>query len=744
MDNQALKTQPPYPTIGEVCRLFAGAFGTKSADPDARKKLNRLAREGDFDWHLPSQIIDSSILTPLESLDPDLAKFVGSYIDFLLNEHINLLSHVSLDALSREEAAPLLLKALGAGYVANFLIAFRDQVGGPDLGDFLRQETSPVDVVFSWAESTFGLRVASVAYPDNKQKRDDLSRWRRGETIPEFFGSILPLKRELEARLSDQKSDVLIFIKWLMVARALAWLSRESEKAGLGSLIAPVRQEILLNCPKRDVGLELSIANIKAGRRMGELLKRGLFLLHVSLTRTKPKKVGDQDAARKELEHFADLLNQIDIDGRAHYMLEWCKGRWHVLSGHTSDALPFYECATDQALYRAGENQRQILEEALSLAAQLGNKPTLKRLKHRALAMGLFSDLFAELPDVIADWETEQLAQAFPIMFPPNGYFPEASTTLPSKISLPLIAYDQASSDKLRPNLAKPNRVISIPTLDGGKLRRPQLIWFASENRTHEVRQLLDAGADVNISDAQGGSAILNALQCANDGRGRHALDLLLKHPHDKNTLDRLTSKKRLSPLYLAVLLGDPQVVDRLMKMGASADLPASYPPQTPLYICMERFALYRQGWAEEFFLQRLHSPQPEDPEIHRRYSGGFAGAFGDKPSPLSNMTAPIEAEMRRQISMIFAQKQAEIPRTNYLHIAEILLEHEADPNRRHSSPGPGRTPLMVAAENNAVDAFRILIDAGGDPRIKDDQGHDCHVIARAFGSSDVLEFLGN
>ncbi|MBF0250390.1 MAG: ankyrin repeat domain-containing protein [Alphaproteobacteria bacterium] len=739
-----LQSKPPYPTIGEICRLLAGALDTKSAEPVVSKKLDRLAREGDFDWRLPPQVVEGLISKPLRDFDPDFSDFVGRFISFLLGEHINLLSQVSLDAMSRQEASPLLVRALGARHAAGFLISLRDRFGGPDLGDFLRRDAKPLDVLFQWGETVLGIDVAATAFPDDKQKRDDVGRWRRGETIPDFFGSIRPLQRELEARCSDRKPELLLFGKWLVAARALAWLDRETDKAGFGSLIGMIREEILLNCPPRDVGRELSITNIKAGHRLREVSECGGLLLNVSLTRTKTKGPGDQTAARSELDRFKDLLDWHDADSRARYMLDWCEGRWHILAGSEMKALEFYERASDQALYRAGQNQRQVLEEAIALAAHLGKKSAIKRFKHRALAMGLFSGLFAEFPEkpeVVSDWEIEQLAQAFGMLFPLHGLFPEAAEGGKSKRALPFRVLNLHDADKMKPDLVRPDRVIGIPTLDEAKFRRPQLIWFASEDRVEDVRRLLDAGADVNISDGQGGSALLSALQCAEDGRGRQVLDILLKWPHEKETLDRLTAKKRLSPLYMAVLLGDPKIVTSLIEMGASPDIPASYPPQAPLYLCAERFAFYRKGWAEMNLMQRMAFPGPEDAEIHRRYSGGLSGVAGDQFS-MRKLADPRHAEIMRQCIEHFAQKPAKIPREHYLQIVEILLEHGADPNRKQSSPGPGRTPLMVAAENNAADVFRIMVDAGGDPYLQDDQGNDCYVIARSFGSHDVLKLL--
>lgn len=741
MVEKTIMNKPPYPMIGEACQIVTGAFGTKSADPSRRKELDRLAREGDFDWNLRSKIIENLLVEPLRKFDRDFGEFVGQFVTFLLDRHVEMVMRLSLDALSRDEAAPLLVETTYGAHIAAFLISLKDQFGGPDLGEFLREGANPIDVVFRWAEVSLGLEVAALAFPDDKQKRDEVGRWRRGDTIPDFFGSIRSVQRELQAKRPDRKSGVALFGKWLVSARALVWLSRGSKEAGYGSLLGLVRKEILLNCPPRDIGIILSHANIEAGNRFSELKECGLPLLRIKLARTHPKDVGDQASARSELDRFTALTDKLDPDRRTRYFLDWCEGRWHVLAGHEDKALEYYERAANQALYRAGENQRQILEEGISLAAHLRKKPIIKRLKHRALAVRLFAEVFSESQEnveVVSDWEVEQLDQAFGMLFPARSRFHEAEPKPNVGIALPFRAIDQAAADRLKPDLANPDRVISIPTFDGRKYRRPQLIWFASEDRVEDVQRLLEAGADVNKPCEQGGSALLNALQSAEDGLGRQVLDLLLAWPHKRETLDRLTAKKRLSPLYLSVLLGDPVVVSRLLEMGAGADQPAAYPPQTPLYVCTERFAVYRPGWMKGHLLHRMASPSADDREIHRRYSGGWAGAMGDRVSGWKMAGVKIMGRVADE----FAQKAARVPREHYLKIAEHLLKHGADPNRRHFKPGPGRTPLMLAAEFDAADAFRLLVDAGGDPDLKDDQGNDCLAIATGFGSQGVLAIL--
>lgn len=58
---QTSNTLPPYPRIGEVYRVLAGAFDTKASNRD----IDRFAREGEFDWHLAHGLRDKILVEPL-------------------------------------------------------------------------------------------------------------------------------------------------------------------------------------------------------------------------------------------------------------------------------------------------------------------------------------------------------------------------------------------------------------------------------------------------------------------------------------------------------------------------------------------------------------------------------------------------------------------------------------------------------------------------------------------------------
>lgn len=673
MAEMATRIKPPYPMIGEVCQCITAAFDTKANDEPRRKELERLAREGDFDWSLRAKIINDLLIEPLKKYDPVLADCVENSVNIALDLHIKMVLKIPLDALSREEAAPLLEEFVYAAHLARFLRSIRERFGGPDLDGFLKSGVKPVDAIFDWAHDSLGLSVAASAFPNNKQERDEIGRWRRGNTVPSFSGAIRTLMRELRKHEPDREAAITLFGKWLLIARALAWLEREMGAERYNSFRSHVFRELTLNIPPRDVGLVLSTENNKAGRRLFEVMQCGLHLMHNMLRRTQPKQHGDQARCRTEIDRFRGIFDKTAGSERARYFLDWCEARWCVLSGQPDAALDHYERAANEALYRAGENQRGILQEAMALAAHLRKRPLLKRLKHRALAIGFFTAFPPQdqtASGVIQDWEIEQMAQAFPELFPAYARFPEASDSITPR-ALPLKIIDTGAADRIKPDLTNPDRVIGIPLLDGGKLRRPQLIWFASNGRADHVQRLLEADADVNKDDETGGSALLCALQHAIGHGNRQTLDLLLARPHKTETLNRLTERKRLSPLYLALSWGEPDVVATLLKMGAKADQPAGYPPRTPLDVCREKLALLSPEAVLQEFMRRAASPSLEDGESLRRHTGGLSGVFGDS-QPMPNLENPRHVAILKSLSGYYAATPPS--REKLLRIQDLLL----------------------------------------------------------------------
>jgi hypothetical protein len=297
----------------------------------------------------------------------------------------------------------------------------------------------------------------------------------------------------------------------------------------------------------------------------------------------------------------------------------------------------------------------------------------------------------------------------------------------------------------VRPDLDNPDRIRTVRSADGQTRRWPQLRLFASLGKVQEVQLLLRAGANVDLLDASGGSALLRAIQSAQQTGDRRVLDLLLSKIHASTTLDSITARKRLSLLISAIDFGEYDVVERLLAMGATPDLRGNVMDNTPLYHLMGLLAAVGQPAKVEDYLRRAMTAKPDlmQKDTLRRHGVGHAGTFGS-----GNVLEAIHANERlRKIfeKAIEVTVDVEYKRhtvTNLMRIVELLLQYGANPNAVHDYPAAGRTPLMLAAENNDALAFDIMLRHHGDPYLIDVSGHSCITIATAFKSGQILALL--
>lgn len=413
---------PPYPRLGECYRLLANALDTKASN----RPLDRLAREGDFDWQLLPQLREDLIATPLRAKSSDtFAQFIVTAVETLHEGYIDLIKEVQLDALTRQQSLLPLIKHLFAPYMASFLLQMHKALPSPSLASLLDEQKHPVEIVLSWLEYELNLQpqhLGNLLYPDsageNKNGRELMQRWRHDQQLPELQ-SIARLRTNLLGLLPNRTQLITAFTEWLIVARALVVFDKAaSPYINLRNVIL---RAALSNVPPEDIGEILSRLNIQAAVHKREIVEDGL-LLSEQLKRTTEKIPGDKARTRHALDKFRQQLSRLDPDGVSTYYLEWMEGRWHVLAGQLEAAQPHYERASDLALYRSGETQKDILREALLLAAYLGDRPLYKRLKHRALAMSLSYLPGGEI-SVAMEKELDMIRENFMVKFPERGRF---------------------------------------------------------------------------------------------------------------------------------------------------------------------------------------------------------------------------------------------------------------------------------------------------------------------------------
>lgn len=729
---------PPYPRLGELYRALAVALGTKGNNSD----VDELARKGEFNWALLPSLGEELVVAPLAKyVDPEFADMVAQSLAYVHASYLNLILTVPLDSLSREESLPLLVEHYFALHGLGLIFGIRKGFGGPDLMRLFDPELHPVAVVMAWLDEGEPIPLTKLAYPEttgpDRGQAEKCRKWAKGTDLPDRQ-SISRFATTLKAtgRVEDEKLQNLRI--WLMIARTIAHLERESPVSFRGAM----RRHLLLGMPDFDIGRLLSSAVTESGKRFSSLTMPAL-MLYERLKRTTEKELGEQAMIEAELDQFERMTSEVEPEGRTRFHIEWMRGRWQVLSGNFDLALQHYDAAADLANYRAGNQQKQIVEEALVLAGHLRKKALIKRLKHRAVAFGLFADPRGD--DVVEDWEIDHFSQQFHQVFPVQGRFPESLVDGAESGPLPYLVFDEDELAQVKLDRRSPDRVISIKFRDGQVRRWSQLRFFASFNQFDEVKTLLDLGASVEKLDESGGSVLLCAIQEATQTGDRRVLDLLLQCPQSTSVLNSITAKKQLTPLLCAIDFGEPDVVEKLLAMGASADLRGNVVDQTPLYYAMERLGAIRNpGKLYHFLCQSLiANPDLVKKEVLRRYNVSIAGVFGDGEGLRKLREIPRYAELFERLVSAMVEEQIKrhsVPKL--IRIVELLLEHKANPNASHRYPEPGRTPIMLAAENNSGWAFDLMLRHGGDPYQTDAAGRNCLIISMGFRSAEVLGYM--
>jgi hypothetical protein len=730
---------PPYPRFGECFRTLALAFDTKAGN----REVDRLAREGDYDWSLLPQLTDELLLTPLSKyVDPEFASLLRLWLDHMHIRYRELILGATVDSLGRADALPILISNFFAPQAIWLLVAARKDLGGPELTRLLDSEKNPVAVVMDWLNEGEEIPLGKVAFPGttdhDRAGYEKVRKWIRGSDVP-TLGSIKMFADAIDRRGSICKEKTISLRRWLVLARALSYLEKQ-----LPSF--PVRQEmlryLLSGMPNIDVQSILWRAVQSCAGRYSPLSLPALTL-YENLKRTTPKESGAQEQAKHAIEELERLTAEHDPEGNTAFHLEWIKGRWHALSGQLDDALCHYDNAVTLGSYRAGSQLTSILEEALALAAFLANKPYLKRFKNQAVATGLFADPKGKA--VIENWEIDQASQQFHRIFPHRGRFPEASPVEEGKGQFGLLVLDQEEMNRLRPDLGTPDRVRTLRFLGGEVRRRPQLMIFSSLGKAPEVAALLNKGAPVDQLDDVGGSALLCAIQHAVDTGDRRTLDLLLEIPHAKATIDSVTAKKQITPLLCAIDYGEPDVVEKLLQMGATADLRGNIIDETPLYHVMETLGSIRfPGKLYRFLYNSLSANRDlVQQEVMRRYGISMAGVFGDSRRLRAlREDARYEEILQKLITALVKERIVRHSVSKLLRMTELLLQYGANPNARHDYPAPGRTPLMLAAENDSAPAFDMMLQGVGDPYQTDSEGRSSITIALGFGAAEVVRSL--
>jgi ankyrin repeat protein len=235
------------------------------------------------------------------------------------------------------------------------------------------------------------------------------------------------------------------------------------------------------------------------------------------------------------------------------------------------------------------------------------------------------------------------------------------------------------------------------------------LMMAARRGHLETVRALLSGGANVNAAETNGGQT---PLMMSIVEKHAAVTDALVQAGANVNQ----GSKTGFTPMMFAVQQGDANAVRTLLKAGASANEVQEGAKLTPVIIA----AAMLHADVVDLLLDNGANPNA----IDRRGYTALHLVVRDTDYGMDLRT-----------------------KDTVTRIVKSLLAHKADPNIRLVQEHPaatgnevslgGATALILAAEVNNYDVVKALLDAGADPKVTTDAGHNALHMA-AGGGTDV------
>jgi ankyrin repeat protein len=739
----------PYPTHIEVIRGLAKVLGVKAGN----KQLDDKAKDKVADYRLVNEFANEIFVYISKQFGPQLSKALQQHFTLYLNEYISLLSTTYADGLSRQNMNAILSKTIWSKYVVKSIESAYGLLSGikPSITTLFSAHTSCTSQTISWLEDREAgwTRFYNKLDKENKAK---VKAWKEAEHIPDVQ-SLVSLQSwssgQWPEQVDWQKVRVLLFIATVIdriakeegasllfeECRVLSWGANSTKT--FGELVSEHQQEY----KNRISTLLPLIGEIQEGLKRTTVKIEGQFKYYKSA--------------------LAELDRQLSVeDHKSHfsYWLDWHKGRMYVLNGQLEEAHQLYKLAFDGGLFRAGINQKMIIEEAIVVAASLG-KPDKVFLKHLKNAQLMFkydipsvqsNESSNKFSDIIEDWEVQNWKASFFRVFPKQSMFMDVEMPdIQANIGVNAVS----DIDKIKPDYRNPNRKQKIG--EDWKKIYPQLVWFTEIEKKDVVKRLLTEGANVNMTSSSGDTAILMALEALNvkaipyRSLDEELFNLLSQYPHSKDTMNLATSKRRLLPLISAVESGRPHIVEKVIEMGADVNVRGATDSQTALNISLKLIGILKQP--QKFLTEQINMEHtPEVLDSIRRNSAGLTGFTLEEQAKHLNAqdtSTMFQRFMEIAMELIMERVEEKLNLSELRQISATLIDGNSDVNAEHKSPVEGYTPLMLAAELDEVDLFNKMLSKNGDPRKsyyckRAAMDVDCWGIAEYFQSSKVLSTL--
>ncbi|MCG6202825.1 ankyrin repeat domain-containing protein, partial [Psychromonas antarctica] len=701
----------PYYSAQYLLREFAKGLGTKSL---AGKKIDDACKNAEINPYLLDSLKKVLIHEPLSKyVNIYFADHILKQFNKITDSYFQLIKTVPLDGVNAE---------ISRQFIDQFFMTFAiaeicsDTLNGMKLSTryIARSDRPLISIVLEKLDDSTEWQQFVINSSD--YQKDRLRIW----------------SLEANAELPDLTSIASLGEQWqrgnswgtikarLITARLWGYFFHRSGYTDIAMLVEKSPEECLVALVENLFKL-LHKGTIKY--QATTPLAMNLFEL---LSLRTPKKVDAQNQCLALLKELKKQQVQLDVNHETTYYYHWMRARYHLHSGKLTEAIEDYKLAFEQVIYRQGENAEKIIIEAIVVACRVPKpaKSFINRLRRMAVVMkidfmppNLNNDAFKVKPQDIDNWEISAFSQYFDAFFTRESFFigsiyPE---NLHSNCGIWMV--DEASHEL---NIKKPNKLLSVG-MNGGLIKKmPQLVYFAMQDDNKAVSALISAGADINKLSSSSESAILMAIQSMQvnltplNSMSDEAFYLLSQKPHRKSVLDALTDKRKLSALGCAVQTGRPDIVQKVLEMGASVDGRHDIIGETPLYTAIGLIAHHTRPQVNSVHWERMKYSEVSLQSIRAHAAGLFPHdiqhlkrvMLEQDSNPLFRNTTEACKEYERKNITKYSTAE------DFRKIAKILIQHSADPNAKHDTAMLGYTPLMLAAELDEVELIEAMLDS--------------------------------
>ncbi|MBS3797189.1 ankyrin repeat domain-containing protein [Pseudoalteromonas sp. BDTF-M6] len=728
------KRTTPYPTAQALLRSISTAFDTKSflSSSDARKLDDSCSKQVDIHIGEFEKLKELTVISPIRNVYGDeIAARVTIFLQKVFKSYFDWISTHPLDGFSIGQANKYLEdSALLSSLVTSTFL---------EEDNHSQKLCAPNGVNLTILDDVEDNSLLTLF--KSKEVKDRVRTWIKQAELPSFK-YVASLEQHAPPNSHDEKQ--WNNLKWSIIAtRFLLEFQPHLENARFAF-------DDFKNSTE-DNRMQLSDNYLRLQSLINDVLHE-----YKQNARSPKSEKNKKIVSELLLSIKTELDNCTELEGltyRYHQLL----GKHLVLSGKLEEANFAYKKAFELSLYRAhSKDQIQaIISEALVVAAYQtkADKVFITRLKSASILFG-FDLLPAKTKsenkqklEVLASNEIEHYRYNFNNCFPaqyayPNTAYPEYDLKVGSIVE----ETPQNPLDTQRKNM-------KVGSKAGVQRKMPPIVYAALHNDVEQVKSCLERGDSVNVTSEVGDSPLLMALSHLDrfdpltESLDRQIFEAISLKPHSAKILNTVTTRKMNFPLMAAVCTGEPEIVHKVLSLNEDIeiDLRGGLDSESALYHALGLVKECKKPiWTIDDFLNRL---QPEN--LHR-LKPLFAGVnIDDLPVIKNERHKKILEEYLEEINK---RKLKNYPTVSKMRqIARILIKKGSNVNLTHRIKGMDYTPLMLAAEMDELNLFKLMIEHEGDWKksytlpiyaTHRNKAINCLDIAKHYRSERVVKYI--